>query len=193
LNPRLLGYEPYDMRLCRVAPSLVAALTSADGRRAFVSGPLRLPRLKPSRRVSCTNPCANQSSGQLVRAGQHNRLIRRTRAREHQIRRLRQAVQDRPLRSGRWAGIPQPSTRDRRCPAAWQQSRPDGTDLDRPRPGAGFTSGRRGMTPAGSRLSGWLCLGPTKAGMRESTGVSACAAAIAVRKAGRGHLGGCHA
>jgi hypothetical protein len=30
-------------------------------------------------------------------------------------------VQDRPLRSVRWADIPQLSTRDRRCPAAWQQ------------------------------------------------------------------------
>jgi len=27
-----------------------------------------------------------------------------------------------------WADIPQLSTRDRRCPAAWQQSRPNGTD-----------------------------------------------------------------
>ena len=30
--------------------------------------------------------------------------------------------------SVRWADIPQPSTRDGRCPAAWQQSGPDGTD-----------------------------------------------------------------
>ena len=35
--------------------------------------------------------------------------------------------------SVRWADIPQPSTRDRRCPAAWQQPRPNGTD---PRPSA---------------------------------------------------------
>ena len=33
-----LGYEPYGVRLCRLALSLVAALTSADGRRAFVLG-----------------------------------------------------------------------------------------------------------------------------------------------------------
>ena len=59
MNPRPLGYEPYDVRLCRPASSLVATLTSEDGRRAFVSGPLRLPRLKPSRRVLCTNPCTN--------------------------------------------------------------------------------------------------------------------------------------
>ena len=56
---------------------------------------------------------------------------------EHLIRRLRQVVQDRLMPSVRWADIPQPSTRDRRCPAAWQQywqqSGPDGTD---PRPSA---------------------------------------------------------
>ena len=38
-----------------------------------------------------------------------------------QIRRLRQVVQDRPLRSVRWADIPQLSVSDRRCLAAWQQ------------------------------------------------------------------------
>jgi hypothetical protein len=40
---------------------------------------------------------------------------------EHLIRRLRQVVQYRLLPSVRWADIPQPSTRDRSCPAAWQQ------------------------------------------------------------------------
>jgi hypothetical protein len=43
--------------------------------------------------------------------GRHNLLIRR----------LRQAVQDRPSRSMRWADIPQLSTQDQRCSAAWQQ------------------------------------------------------------------------
>jgi hypothetical protein len=37
------------------------------------------------------------------------------------IRRLRQVVQDRPLRSVRWADIPQLSARNRCCPVAWQQ------------------------------------------------------------------------
>jgi hypothetical protein len=59
LNPRPLGYEPYDVCLCRLASSLVAALISEDGWRALVSGPLRLPRLKLSRRVLCTIPCTN--------------------------------------------------------------------------------------------------------------------------------------
>ena len=54
-----MGYEPYDVRLCRLASSLVAALASADGQRAFMPGPLRLPRLNPSHRVLCTNPCTN--------------------------------------------------------------------------------------------------------------------------------------
>jgi hypothetical protein len=48
------------------------------------------------------------------------------------IRRSRHIVQDRPLLSVRWAYIPELSTRDRRCPAAWQQywqqSRPKGSD-----------------------------------------------------------------
>jgi hypothetical protein len=55
-----LGYEPYDARLCRLASSLVVALTSEDGRRAFVSGPPRLPRLSLSRCVSCTISCTNR-------------------------------------------------------------------------------------------------------------------------------------
>jgi hypothetical protein len=50
-----LGYEPYDARLRRLAWSPVVVLTSVDGRRAFTPGPLRLPRLNPSRRVLCTN------------------------------------------------------------------------------------------------------------------------------------------
>jgi hypothetical protein len=37
-----------------------------DGRRAFVSDPLRLPRLKPSRRVLCTNPCTNRVTESLA-------------------------------------------------------------------------------------------------------------------------------
>ena len=49
------------------------------------------------------------------------------------ICRLRRFVQGRLLPSVRWGDIPQLSTRDRRRPAAWQQSRPNGTD---PRPSA---------------------------------------------------------
>src|SRR5262249_40928707 len=82
LNPRPLGYEPYDVRLPCLASSLVAALTSADGQRVFMPGPLRLPRLNPPRRVSCTNACTNPPSGQLVRVGQHDRLLGRTTGRE---------------------------------------------------------------------------------------------------------------
>ena len=56
---------------------------------------------------------------------------------EHLIRRLRQVLQGRLMPSVRWANIPQLSTLDRRCPAAWQQywqqSRPNSTD---PRPSA---------------------------------------------------------
>ena len=87
MNPRPLGYEPYDVCLPCLASSLVATLTSADGQPVFMPGPLRLPRLIPSRRVSCTNPCTNQPSGQLVRVGQHDRLIRRATGRGAQIRR----------------------------------------------------------------------------------------------------------
>ena len=54
-----------------------------------------------------------------------------------QIRRNRRIVQGCPLRSVRWVDIPQLSTGDRCCPAAWQQywqqSRRNGLD---PRPSA---------------------------------------------------------
>jgi len=43
LNPRPLGYEPYDVRLRRLGESLVTALAWADVRREVVSGLLRLP------------------------------------------------------------------------------------------------------------------------------------------------------
>ena len=59
MNPRPLGYEPYDVCLCRLASSLVVALTSADGWLGVHAGLRRLPRLNPSRHVSCTNPCTN--------------------------------------------------------------------------------------------------------------------------------------
>ena len=42
--------------LCRLVRSLIIALTSADLGREVALGLLRLPRLSPSRRVSCTNP-----------------------------------------------------------------------------------------------------------------------------------------
>ena len=66
MNLGPLGYEPYDVRPCRLASSLVALLTSADGQRAFMPGSLRLPRLNPSRRVLCTNPCTNLVAASLA-------------------------------------------------------------------------------------------------------------------------------
>jgi hypothetical protein len=55
LNPRPLGYEPYDARLCRLGQSLIIALTSADLRRE-VDSVLQVSRcLKLSRRVRFTN------------------------------------------------------------------------------------------------------------------------------------------
>jgi hypothetical protein len=61
LNLRPLGYETYDARLRCLRWSLDGALTSADVPCAFVLVLLRLPRFKPSRRVSCTNQCTNQA------------------------------------------------------------------------------------------------------------------------------------
>jgi len=55
LNPRPLGYEPYDVCLCRLAQSPVTTLTSMDWRREVAFGPLRIARLKPSRSVWFTN------------------------------------------------------------------------------------------------------------------------------------------
>jgi hypothetical protein len=56
LNPRPLGYEPYDARLYRLKRSLVGALTSINLRHEVALGPARLPRLRLSRRVRFTNP-----------------------------------------------------------------------------------------------------------------------------------------
>jgi len=70
-----LGYEPYDVGLCRLRPSLATALASADLRYEVFPGLLRLPRLSLSRRVSCTNACTNRPPGLLVGVGQHDRPI----------------------------------------------------------------------------------------------------------------------
>jgi hypothetical protein len=59
LNPRPLGYEPYDGCLSRLGESPVITLTSADLRREVVSGLLRLLGLSLSRRIPCTIPCTN--------------------------------------------------------------------------------------------------------------------------------------
>ncbi len=55
MNPRPLGYEPYDVRLCRLGSSLVTALTSIDPRREVFPDLLRLLRVDLSRRVRFTN------------------------------------------------------------------------------------------------------------------------------------------
>lgn len=47
--------------------------------------------------------------------------LRTTQAPKLLIRRNGRTVQDRPLRSVRWADFPELSARDRRCPATWQQ------------------------------------------------------------------------
>ena len=59
LNPRPLGYEPYDARLRRLAWSLVAALTSGQRARHVYTEPRRVSVSRPIRSVLCTNPCTN--------------------------------------------------------------------------------------------------------------------------------------
>ena len=54
LNPRPLGYEPYDVRLQRLGESLIIALTSADLRGDVDAVLPCLPRLKLSRCVRFT-------------------------------------------------------------------------------------------------------------------------------------------
>jgi hypothetical protein len=60
LNPRPLGYEPYDVCLCRLEPSLVTALASADRTDHISLRRLRLPRPVLSRRVRFTNRFTEQ-------------------------------------------------------------------------------------------------------------------------------------
>src|SRR6476469_7654935 len=60
LNPRPLGYEPYDVRLWRPGPSLAGAVTSADRIDPISLRRLRLPCLELSRRVRFTNRFTEQ-------------------------------------------------------------------------------------------------------------------------------------
>jgi hypothetical protein len=62
LNPRPLGYEPYDMRLCRLGQSLPGGLKLSRLTQRSRNDLLRLPCLSSSRSVSCTNPCTNMVS-----------------------------------------------------------------------------------------------------------------------------------
>ena len=68
-----LDYEPHDSRLCRLGQSPLSALASAYGSR--VSSPMApgLPRLKPSRRISCTNPCTDLAPDLLVSCASRRR------------------------------------------------------------------------------------------------------------------------
>jgi hypothetical protein len=59
LNPRPLGYEPYDIGLCRLKPSLAGLVTSADRSGPISLRRLRLPRPVLSRRVRFTNRFTN--------------------------------------------------------------------------------------------------------------------------------------
>jgi len=61
LNPRPLGYEPYDTRLCRLGPSLTGVVTSADRTDQISLRRLRPSRLVLSRRVRFTNRFTKQA------------------------------------------------------------------------------------------------------------------------------------
>jgi len=61
LNPRPLGYEPYDIGLSRLKPSLTGAMTSANRTDPVSLRRLCLPRLKLSRRVRFTNRFTKQA------------------------------------------------------------------------------------------------------------------------------------
>ena len=58
-GPLPLGYEPYDVHLCRLGQFPVSGATLAHGCRMSASGSWRLPRLSAIRCVSCTNPCTS--------------------------------------------------------------------------------------------------------------------------------------
>ena len=61
MNPRPLGYEPYDARLPRPGLSPADAVTSVDRTDPVSIRRLRLPRLKLSRRVRFTNRFTKQA------------------------------------------------------------------------------------------------------------------------------------
>ena len=61
LNPRPLGYEPYDVRLPHLKPSLAGAVTPADRTDPISLRRLRLPCLELSRRVRFTNRFTEQA------------------------------------------------------------------------------------------------------------------------------------
>jgi hypothetical protein len=63
LNPRPLGYEPYDIGLSRLKPSLTGVVTSADRTDPISLCRLRLPRLKLSRSVRFTNRFTERAIG----------------------------------------------------------------------------------------------------------------------------------
>jgi|SRR6185437_2514721 len=77
LNPRPLGYEPYDVRLWRLVRFSNGGADLGGQTWLVRDGVRRLPCLTPSRSVLCTNPCTNQvselrASGCSKPAGAHS-------------------------------------------------------------------------------------------------------------------------
>lgn len=60
MNPRPLGYEPYDARLCRLGRSPAGAVTLTDGTDSVALGRLRLPCLARFCRVRFTSRFTEQ-------------------------------------------------------------------------------------------------------------------------------------
>jgi hypothetical protein len=145
LNLRPLGYEPYDVCLWCLGPSLADVVTSANRTDPVSPRRLRLPRLVLSRRVRFTNrftdqatdlqfPHPSRPSAAAIPGAPH-------RVRAARQPRLRSCP---PLSRGALAVItaarPAPGHRPRRCPA---QAPP-------PNPAAAGPDGRRVLSRVGA-------------------------------------------
>ena len=113
-------------------PSTCTGTYTPERWTATLTGSMRRPpkvmRPKCGQTRTPTKPSQRSQGAELGNGG----ALGGTRTPNLLIRRSGQVVQDRPLRSVRWADIPQLSTRDRRCPAAWLQSRRNGLDARPP-------------------------------------------------------------
>ena len=83
MNPRPLGYEPYDLGLSRLALSLAGVVTSAGRTNPISLCRLRLPRPVLSRRVRFTNrftePLAVESRLEVTGSSPVARMLYRAR------------------------------------------------------------------------------------------------------------------
>jgi hypothetical protein len=187
LNPRPLGYEPYDVCLRRLKLSLAGVVTSADRTDPISLGRLRLPRLVLSRRVRFTNRFTEQAIDvQFPHPSAPFRGCRpwaRHRVRTRQATAKRRGLDTRRVASGRARrrAVRRPSRHHRYRVGTGAPAAPLSVQTSPPDPTAAGPDGRRVLSRVGAAdhavtpkapWTGSGCMNAPTAGSGEATRLS---------------------